>query len=227
MVSSSTVVRMMNLINQVYKNTYINPNDKDQVNTWTIVLNKGVDISDEQAIKGCLNAIEREEKQPALATIKKYCLELIDQDLIGIEGAWSLVLNNIHAYGTCIYDEGKISEGYLKLPDNVKKAVDAMGGWKYLGSANIETNGTVLFAQFRDCLKAVNTRIEKEMRINPNYNANYSLENEQEEQKTIGDIESVSDVLMNSKDDSTEYGIKLMKQVKELIRDRKPQNEPQ
>ena len=95
---------------------------------------------------------DNERYAPTLATIKEYYSNVLQDNLVDSEIGWGEVKKAIRYYGYARADEAISS-----LPDEVGKAVIAMGGWQAICEAPSEQE-TNMRAQFRQCLNAINKR---------------------------------------------------------------------
>lgn len=151
---------------------------------------------------------DNERYAPTLSTIKEYYSNVLQTNLVDSEVGWGQVKKAIRYYGYARADEAISS-----LPDEVGKAVIAMGGWQTICEAPSEQE-TNMRAQFRQCLSAINKREIENRRTDSRItemiatvqaqNAPKLKENKQVEQlhtaerkRNTSDFKSVEDVIKN------------------------------
>lgn len=141
-----TYIGYMAILSKNYSKNIFNPKDDDMVNLWFKMLQH---YEDETFIAAIKKIMLNEIFAPNLATISKYCSEIVAPVMDDTEG-WGLVVKAINTYGYMRVDEAMNS-----LPPTVRKAVEYMGGFKIICESE---EPDVIRGQFNKCMAAINQR---------------------------------------------------------------------
>lgn len=178
-------------------------NNAELLNMWYKALQH---FDDEQFIEVTKKIMLNEIFAPNLATLAKYCSEIVAPLVDDTEG-WGLVIKAVNAYGYMRPEEAMNS-----LPHTVRKAVEYMGGFKLICESE---EPDVIRGQFNKCMAAVNQR-ERTARREKNglmaavalMNSEEPLKIELEEWKRSGTeetnkgLEKVHEALMKAREEN-------------------------
>lgn len=178
-------------------------NNAELLNMWYKALQH---FEDEQFIEATKKIMLNEIFAPNLATLAKYCSEIVAPLVDDTEG-WGLVIKAVNTYGYM-----RPEEAMKSLPQTVRKAVEYMGGFKLICESE---EPDVIRGQFNKCMAAVNQR-ERAARREKNglmtavalMNSEEPLKIELEEWKRSGTeetnkgLEKVHEALMKARENS-------------------------
>lgn len=189
------VIKMFSIINSFWPKCGFDISNTIMLDMWT------------KKLAGCewkiMNIVlakmaDNEKFAPSLATIKEYYANVLQENLVDSEVGWGQVKKAINNFGYM-----RAEEAIKSLPEEVGKAVIAMGGWQAVCEAPSESENSTR-AQFRECLKAVNRRKSEERRTDTNITAMiHSIQAQNkpqiEEKSTCGELQ-VKERSMNTSD---------------------------
>lgn len=143
------IVQMFSMIESFWPKSGFDCSNTVQLDWW----HKKLNTLDSKIMFLALSKMADNERfAPTLAIVKEYYSNVLQENLVDAEVGWGEVKKAIRYYGYARADEAIAS-----LPQEVGKAVLAMGGWQSVCEAPAEQE-TNMRAQFRQCLQTVNKR---------------------------------------------------------------------